>query len=78
MKKLFLLGILGLAVIWLVGWFIFRVIMAFVDVYDDWQLGREVREIEAEAAERRKQKTNDAQAERERLQQEARQIESGG
>ena len=60
MKKYFLLGIVGLGVIWFLGFFLYRIALSFIDMYDDWQLSKEVKEIERETAQRRQQQRNTA------------------
>ena len=55
MKKYFLMGMIGLAAVWFLGFFLYRIALSFVDLYDDWQLSKEVKEIEREAAQRRQQ-----------------------
>ena len=69
MKKLFFLGILGFGVIWLLGFFLYRVALAFVDMYDDYQLSKELKEIEAATAAKRQQQGEQRAVERERLEQ---------
>ena len=75
MKKFFFLGIMGFAVLWGVGYFLYRVALAFMDIYDDWRLGKEVREIEREAQQRRREKDRLKQEEQQRRTTERERIE---
>ena len=55
MRQLFFIGILvgsGLALLGYFGWLVLR---ALYSVFEDWQMGRELNEIEADTAERHKQ-----------------------
>lgn len=61
MKKYFLMGIVGLGAIWFVGFFLYRIALSFMDLYDDWQLSKEVKEIERETALRRQQSNNSSE-----------------
>lgn len=69
MKKLFFLGILGFGILWLLGFFLYRVGLALVDMYEDYQLSKELKEIEAAAAAKRRQRIDEKAAEQERLEQ---------
>ena len=70
MKKLFFLGILGFGVLWLLGFCLYRVGLALLDVYDDYQLAKELKEIEAATAEKRRQQRRDEPTtERQRVEQ---------
>jgi len=46
MKQTFLLIIAGMSLVGLCGYGAWLVIDAFITMYRDWQLGREVRELE--------------------------------
>lgn len=54
MKKLFLMGIGGMVLVASVGYFLWRVLLACYDVYDDWRFGKELKELERDVAQRRR------------------------
>ena len=62
MKKFFLLGIVGIALAFAVLYFIYRIILAIIDVWEDWRFGKELKKIERDSAARRAQQRAERRA----------------
>ena len=61
MKEWFLLIVLAMIVFAAVGWFGWMVLRALATVIGDWRLNRELDELEAECAERRRERKQASQ-----------------
>lgn len=59
MKKIFLLLIGGFALLFGVGYFLYRVGLAIYDIFADWRLAKELEEVREEAEARRAAKRSD-------------------
>ena len=56
MKKIFLIGIAGFAIVFGVGFFLWKVAQACYDMFSDWRFSKELDEVREEAEARRAQR----------------------
>jgi len=59
MRQTFLLLIVAIVVVSLAVGAIYLVLRSLLDVYDDWQIGKEMKELEGESSDRREQRQHE-------------------